>query len=100
MLLWAAASPDEKRSDLNIGDLATRGKVGLMPNKDPTGIGIAGEQPPISIGSTAVNLSHPKGHADAPVLPNSIQTQKSKRDAGVKCPWIPTKTAFTLGRAA
>jgi len=33
-----------------------------MPNKHPTAIGVAGEQPPISIGSTAVNLSRPNGH--------------------------------------
>jgi hypothetical protein len=31
-----------------------------MPNEDPTGFRIAGEQPPISVG-TAVNLARPNG---------------------------------------
>jgi hypothetical protein len=35
-----------------------------MPNKHPTALGVAGEQPPISVGGTAVNLSRPNGHAD------------------------------------
>ena len=31
-----------------------------MPDENPTGFRIAGEQPPIAVG-TAVNLSHPNG---------------------------------------
>src|SRR5947209_17712944 len=56
LLLRSAASRDEKGSDLNVGGLSTRAKIGLMPDEHPTDIRIAGEQPPIPIG-TAVNLS-------------------------------------------
>jgi hypothetical protein len=58
LLLWSVTSRDEKGSDLNVGGLSTRGKIGLMPDEHPTDIRIAGEQPPISVG-TAVNLSGP-----------------------------------------
>ncbi len=34
-----------------------------MPDEDPTGFRIAGEQPPIPVG-TAVNLSRPNGHGE------------------------------------
>ncbi len=60
LLLRSAASRDEKGSDLNVGGLSTRGKIGLMPDEHPTDISIAGEQPPIPVG-TAVNLSRPNG---------------------------------------
>jgi hypothetical protein len=60
LLLRSAASRDEKGSDLNVGGLSTRGKIGLMPDEHATDISIAGEQPPIPVG-TAVNLSRPNG---------------------------------------
>jgi hypothetical protein len=41
-----------------------------MSNKHPIAIGIAGEQPPISIGGTAVNLSYPNGHAAYSIFHN------------------------------
>ena len=58
LLPWSVTSRNKKGSDLNVGDLATRGKIGLMPDEHPTDIRIAGEQPPIPVG-TAVNLSGP-----------------------------------------
>jgi hypothetical protein len=61
LLLWSVASRDEKSSDLDVDDLATRGKIGLMPDEHPTGLGIAGEQPTIAVGAV-VNLSGPNGH--------------------------------------
>src|SRR5260370_22214706 len=60
LLLRAAASRDEKGSDLKRGGLSTRGKIGLMPDEHPTDIRIAGEQPANPVG-TAVNLSRPNG---------------------------------------
>src|SRR5258707_4853902 len=60
LLLRSAASRDEKGSDLNVGGLSTRGKIGLMPDEHATDISIAGEQPPIPAG-TAVNVSRPDG---------------------------------------
>jgi hypothetical protein len=68
LLLWSVASRDQKGSDLNVGDLATGGKIALVPVEHSTGI-IVGEQPPITVG-TVVNLSGPNGHAKfAPMLP-------------------------------
>jgi hypothetical protein len=64
LLLWSVPSRDEKGSDLNVGNLATGGKIWLMPDEHPTRFRIAGEQPPIPVG-TAVNLSHPNGHAES-----------------------------------
>jgi hypothetical protein len=63
LFLWPVAGRDEKGSDLNIGDLSTRGKIGRMPDEHPTGIGIAGEQPPVPVG-TEINLSGPNRHAE------------------------------------
>jgi hypothetical protein len=63
LLLWSVASRDEKGSDLNVGDLATRWKIRLMPDEHPIGVRIEGEQPPIAIG-TVVNLSSPNDHAE------------------------------------
>jgi hypothetical protein len=54
---------DEKGSDLSVGNLTARGKIRLMPDEHPTCFRIASEQPPIPVG-TAVNLSHPNGHAE------------------------------------
>ena len=61
LLLWSVTGRDEKGSNLNIGDLATCGEVRFMPDEHPSGIRIAGQQPPIAVG-TAVNLSRPNGH--------------------------------------
>jgi hypothetical protein len=63
LLLWSVPSRDQKDSDLNVGNLATRGKIRLMPDEHSTCFRIADEQPPIPVG-TAVNLSHPNGHAN------------------------------------
>jgi hypothetical protein len=67
LLLWPVASRNEKGSDLNIGHLATRGKIRLMPDEHPTCVRIEGEQPPIAVGAV-VNLSSPNGHANCSVL--------------------------------
>jgi hypothetical protein len=41
-----------------------------MPDEYLTGIGIVGKQPPVPIGSAAVNLSGPNSHAElAPSSP-------------------------------
>jgi hypothetical protein len=50
LLLWPAASTDKKGSKLDIGNLATRGKIRLMPDEHPVGITIDGEQPSITVG--------------------------------------------------
>src|SRR5258708_12960329 len=63
LLLRSAASRDEKGSDLNVGGLSTRGKIGLMPDEHPTCFRIAAGQPPIPVGP-AVNLSRPNGTAE------------------------------------
>jgi hypothetical protein len=78
LLLWAITRRDEKRSDPNVGDLATRGKIGLMPNEHLTAIGVADEHPSISIGGTAVNLSRPNGHADCSHSSQSTYTSKRR----------------------
>jgi hypothetical protein len=75
LFLWAAADSDEKRSDFNVGDLTTRRNIGLMPNKHPMAIGVAGEQPPIPIGGTAVNLSRANGHAE---LSNQLPAYRTR----------------------
>jgi hypothetical protein len=67
LLFWSVPSRDEKGSDFNVGDLATRGKIRLMPDEHPIGVRIEGEQPPIAIGAV-VNLSGPNGHANRSVL--------------------------------
>ena len=51
----ARASPDKKGPKLYIGNLATRGKIWLMPDEHAVGI------TPITVG-TVVNLSSPNGH--------------------------------------
>jgi hypothetical protein len=56
----------KKRSDLNVGGLTARGKVGLVPHEDLTGLGIAGKKPPIPVGGTPVNLSKLNRHANGP----------------------------------
>ena len=58
LLFRSIAGRGEKGSDLNIGDLATRGKIGLVPDEHSATVGIKGEQPPIPVG-TAANLSGP-----------------------------------------
>jgi hypothetical protein len=63
LLLWSAAGRNEKGSDLNVGHLPARRKIGLVPHENPTAIGIDGEQPPIAVG-TDVNGSGPNGHAE------------------------------------
>jgi hypothetical protein len=61
LLLWRASGGDQKGSDVNVGDLAARGKIGLMPDEHATGIRIASEQPAIPVG-TVINLSGPNSH--------------------------------------
>jgi hypothetical protein len=74
LLLRSVASRNEKGSDLNVDDLASGGKIGLMPDEHPTSIRIAREQPPVPVGA-AVNLSGPNGHAKFP----SIATYREPR---------------------
>jgi hypothetical protein len=62
LLLWPIAGCDEEGSELNVGHLAARRKIRLMPDEYPTSTGVVSEQPPVPI-STAVNLSSPNGHA-------------------------------------
>jgi hypothetical protein len=66
LLLWPAAGRDQKGSDVNVGDLAPWGKIGLMPDEHATGLRIAGEQPAIPVGAV-VNLSSPNGHQREPL---------------------------------
>ena len=61
LLLWSAAGRNEKGSDLNVGHLPARRKIGFVPHEHPAAIGIDGEQPPIAVG-TDVNGSGPNGH--------------------------------------
>jgi hypothetical protein len=70
LLFWSVASPDKKGSDFKIGDLSARGKIRLMPDKNPTSIGIAREQPPIPV-STEVKLSGSNRHAE--LAPSPLQ---------------------------
>ena len=63
MLLGSVASPNEKGSDLNVGHLPARRKIGFVPHEHPAAIGIDGEQPPIAVGAD-VNGSGPNGHAE------------------------------------
>jgi hypothetical protein len=65
LLLWPAANPDKKGTDLNISNLATGGQIGLMPDEHSIRVRIEGEQPPITV-SAVVNLSGPNDHAIAP----------------------------------
>jgi hypothetical protein len=69
LLLWPAASPDKKSSNLDISDLATGGEIGLMPHEHPMRIRIDGEQPPITVGAE-VNLSGSDHHANCPSSSN------------------------------
>src|SRR5205823_13454638 len=62
LLLWPIAGCNEKGSELNVGHLAARGKIGLMPDEYPRTIRITGEQPPVPV-SAAINFSGPNGHA-------------------------------------
>src|SRR6266513_898218 len=62
LLLWPVARCNEEGSDLNVGDLAARRKIRLMPDEYPPSIGVVSEQPPVPV-SAAVNLSSPNGHA-------------------------------------
>jgi hypothetical protein len=82
LLLWSVASRDEKGFDLNVRDLSTCGKIGLMPDEHPTDIRIAGEQPPIPVG-TAVNVSRPNGrellHALTPFKLGSARLNEKGR---------------------
>ena len=72
LLFWSIAGRGEKGSDLNLGDLATRGKIGLVPDEHSATVGIKGEQPPIPVG-TEVNCSSPNGHAEfAPCSDSTI----------------------------
>jgi hypothetical protein len=66
LLLWASSGGSQKGSDLHLGDPPTRWEVGLMPDEHPSGVGIAGEQPAIPVGSSAVNLSGSDSHGDFP----------------------------------
>jgi hypothetical protein len=50
-------------SNLDIGDLATGGEIGLMPHEHSIRIRIDGEQPPITVGAE-VNLSGSDHHAN------------------------------------
>ncbi|SRR5438445_7783751 len=63
LLLWSAAARNEKGSDLNVGHLPARRKIGLVPHEHPAAIGIDGEQPPIAVGAD-VNGSGPNSHAE------------------------------------
>jgi hypothetical protein len=62
LLLWPIASCNEEGSELNVGHLAARRKIRLMPDEYPTSTGVVSEQPPVPIGAE-VNLSSPNGHA-------------------------------------
>jgi hypothetical protein len=62
LLFWSVPSCDEKGSNLNIGALSTGGEIRFMSDEHPIGIRIAGQQPPVPVG-TAINLSGPNGHA-------------------------------------
>ena len=42
LLLWSAADRNEKGSDLNVGHLPARRKIGLVPHEHPAAIGIDG----------------------------------------------------------
>jgi hypothetical protein len=76
LLFWSVPSRDEKGSDLSVGDLATRGKIRLMPDEHPIGVRIEGEQPPIAVGAV-VNLPGPNGHANCSVL-HALQVGMSR----------------------
>ena len=80
MLLWPVASCNEEGSDLNIGHLAPRRKIRLMPDEYLPIIRVMSEQPPVPV-SAAVNLSSPNGHAT--LLPRShckTQTVNARSD--------------------
>ena len=62
LLLWPIASCNEEGSKLNIGHLAARRKIRLMPEEYPTSTEVVSEQPPVPV-SAEVNLSSPNGHA-------------------------------------
>ena len=81
LLLWSVASRDEKGSDLNVRDLSTGGKIRLMPDKRPTGFRIAGEQPPIPLG-TAVNLSRPNSHPEFCSMLYPLQVRSARGPLG------------------
>jgi hypothetical protein len=66
LLLRPVPGRDQKRPDVNVGDLAPGRKIGLMPDEHTTGIRIAGKQPPISVGGAAVNFSGSDSHGDFP----------------------------------
>ena len=60
LLLWPIASCNEEGSELNVGHLAARRKIRLMPDEYPTSTGLVSEQPPVPV-SAEVNLSGPNG---------------------------------------
>jgi hypothetical protein len=68
LLLWPAASPNKKSSNLDISDLATGGKIGLMPHEHRTRVRIEGEQPPITV-VAVVDLSSSDHHANCSMPP-------------------------------
>ena len=41
----------EKGADVEIGDLTTRERVGLMADKYSLGVGVSAQKPPVSIGT-------------------------------------------------
>jgi hypothetical protein len=68
LLLWPAAGSDKQGSNLDISDLATGRKIGLVPHEYPIRIRIDGERPPITVGAV-VNLSRPNDHANCSMRP-------------------------------
>jgi hypothetical protein len=90
LLLWSVPIGNEKGSDVNVGDLATRGEVGLVPDEHPPDIRIAGEQPPIPV-RTAVNLSGPNSHANCSITSRGISPIKRKPPLGgaSRRPFLP-----------
>ena len=76
MLLWSIASCNEEGSELNVGHLAARGEIGLMPDEYPPRR-VVREQPPVPV-SAAVNLSSPNGHASLLRQLHRYQCQERK----------------------
>jgi hypothetical protein len=50
LLFWPSASCNEEGSELNVGHLADRGNIRLMPHEYPTSTRVMSEQPPVPVG--------------------------------------------------
>ena len=55
-MLWVQRPTHEKGADVEIGDVTTRERVGLMADEDALRVGIMNQKPTISVG-TAVKFS-------------------------------------------